>query len=284
VHAAPLPGSKRPVTPRPAAAAAILALLAGGCAGAPGEGPASGSASGRALSAAEAAPWVVREAPTTHTVVADSIGEDPAVEALVAPFRERMGDRIQEVIGYASGPLAKGWPEGTLGTFAADALLWAARSRVPERVDMALMNNGGLRVPIAPGPITVGKMFELMPFENMVSVLVLSGEQVEALAAAIARRGGEPIAGFSLRIELAGGERLARDVRVGGEPLDPEGRYRLVTNDYLANGGDEFAILLEALQREDLPLLVRDAFVEFVRAEGTIEPRTEGRITGEVGR
>jgi 2',3'-cyclic-nucleotide 2'-phosphodiesterase (5'-nucleotidase family) len=220
----------------------------------------------------------------THTVVADSIGDDPDVETLVAPFRERMGDRIQEVVGEASGLLTKGWPEGTLGTFAADALLWAARSRVPVEVEMALMNNGGLRVPIAPGPITVGKMFELMPFENMVSVLVLSGEQVRALAGAIARRGGEPIAGFSLRIELVGGERVARDVRVGGEPVDPARRYRLATNDYLANGGDEFGILLEALEREDLPLLVRDAFLEYIRQAGIIEPRMDGRITAEVGR
>jgi 2',3'-cyclic-nucleotide 2'-phosphodiesterase (5'-nucleotidase family) len=271
-------------------AAVFLAFLLVACGTGPGQEPVSAPAPASppvpAVSPATVAtgPWSVLEAPVTHTVVADSILDDPKVEALVAPFRERMGSRIQEVVGEAAGPLSKGWPEGTLGVFAADALLWVARNRVSETVDMALMNNGGLRVPIAQGPITVGKMFELMPFENMVAVLVLSGDQVEDLAAVIAGRGGEPIAGFSFRIELVGGQRVAREIRVGDEPVDPSRRYRLVTNDYLANGGDDFAILLDAQEREDLPLLVRDAFMEYLRAIQTIEPRLEGRITGELRR
>jgi 2',3'-cyclic-nucleotide 2'-phosphodiesterase (5'-nucleotidase family) len=277
-------------TLRAGSSLAVLLWLLIGCSFGPSQepgpapGPPSAPAAPGAPLAASPGAWAVVEAPVTHTVVADSIEDDPAVEAMVAPFRERMGDRIQEVVGEAAGPFTKSWPEGTLGVFAADALLWAARNRVPFAVDMALMNNGGLRVPIAPGPITVGKMFELMPFENMVSLLVLSGRQVEDLAGVIARRGGEPISGFAFRIEMAGEERVARDIRVAGEPLDPERRYRLATNDYLANGGDEFAILTEALEREDLPLLVRDAFIEYLRAAGTIEPRLEGRITGELRR
>jgi 2',3'-cyclic-nucleotide 2'-phosphodiesterase (5'-nucleotidase family) len=277
-------------SPRAVTAAAFLAFLLTSCGTAPAPepvpspAPAFPPAPATSPATVGTGAWAILEAPVTHTVVADSIQDDPEVEALVEPFRQSMGDRIQEVVGEAAGPLSKGWPEGTLGVFAADALLWVARNRVSEPVDMALMNNGGLRVPIAPGPITVGKMFELMPFENMVAVLVLSGEQVEDLAAVIARRGGEPIAGFGLRIELVGDQRVARDVRVGGEPVDPARRYRLVTNDYLANGGDEFAILLGALEREDLPLLVRDAFMEYLRAIQTIEPRLEGRITGELRR
>jgi 2',3'-cyclic-nucleotide 2'-phosphodiesterase (5'-nucleotidase family) len=216
--------------------------------------------------------------------MADSVADDPALEALVAPFRAGMGDRITEVIGEASGLLAKGWPEGTLGNFAADAILAAARSRFPETVHMAMANNGGLRVPIAPGPITVGKMFELMPFENMISVLSLTGTQVEALAQDIAARGGEPVAGFSFRIEMEGDDRVARDVLVGGESPDPAGVYHLATSDYLAGGGDEMATLASALDRVDLPILVRDGFIEFVREAGVIRPRIEGRITTEVRR
>jgi 2',3'-cyclic-nucleotide 2'-phosphodiesterase (5'-nucleotidase family) len=271
-------------TYRSTSAAALLAFVLAACGTGPGQERVGAPAPLAPSTDARAGALAVLEAPVTYTVVADSIREDPEVEALVAPFRQSMGDRIQVVVGEAAGPLSKGWPEGTLGVFAADALLWVARNRVSEPVDMALMNNGGLRVPIAPGPITVGKMFELMPFENMVAVLVLSGKQVEDLAAVIARRGGEPVAGFGFRIELVGDQRVARDVRVGGEPVDPARRYRLVTNDYLANGGDEFAILLDALEREDLPLLVRDAFMEYLRAIQTIEPRLEGRITGELRR
>ncbi len=268
----------RPKALLPPALAALVALGCGGTAppgpGAP-PGPAgTGGPEGR----------TVREAPVRFTVLADSIPDDPGVEALVAPFRSRMGEGVTEVIGEAAGAMTKAWPEGTLGNFAADAILHAARARVQGPVQMALANNGGLRVPVPQGPITVGKMFELMPFENMVSVVTLTGEQVEELARHIARRGGEPIAGFTLRIEVEGERRVAREVRIGGEAPDPRGLYRLATSDYIANGGDEFEVLTRAVEREDLPLLVRDAFIAYVRERGRIEPRLEGRISGEVRR
>jgi len=205
------------------------------------------------------------------------------MEALVEPYRERMGEEIRQVIGEAEVLLAKSVPEGTLGNFAADAMLWAARRDSDRPVDMALTNNGGLRVPIAPGPITVGQMFELMPFENKLSILTLTGSQVQDLADVLAERRGEPIAGFTFHIETAENGRVARDVRVGGKPLEPAAEYRLVTNDYMANGGEGYEPLLNPLSREDLTVLLRDAFIQYVRERGVIREEIEGRITGGIG-
>lgn len=216
----------------------------------------------------------------SFTVIADSIPEKGELERLVAPFRERMGEEIREVIGEAAVPLTEAVPEGTLGNFAADAILWMARRHSSIPIQMAMTNNGGLRVPIPPGPITVGLIFELMPFENRLSVLTLSGDQVQELANQIAGMRGEPIAGFSFRIQEVDGERVARDVRVDGAPVDPQARYRLVTNDYLANGGGNLTPLHHPLSREDLPILIRDALIEYVREVGVIDTELEGRITG----
>ncbi len=213
----------------------------------------------------------------------DSVPEDGAVEDLIAPFRERMEEEIRQVIGQAAVPLSKASPEGTLGNFAADAMLWAARRETGRTIHMAMTNNGGLRVPLAPGPITVGHMFELMPFENMLSVLTLSGRQVQELAHGLAAMRGEPIAGFSFRIEAEGEGWVARDLRVGGEPVRPGARYRLVTNDYLANGGGSLTPIHEPLEREDLPILLRDTFIDYVREVGVIRAGIEGRITGGIG-
>jgi 2',3'-cyclic-nucleotide 2'-phosphodiesterase (5'-nucleotidase family) len=190
-----------------------------------------------------------------------------------------MADRISEVIGEANGLFTEARPEGSLGNFAADAVLEVARANYPEPVDMALVNNGGLRIPIAAGPITVGQMFELMPFENLISILLLEGSTVRALADQIARRRGEPVAGFSFRIVEVGGERRAVDIEVGGEPLVSDRLYRLATSDFLASAGDDLSALLSARSREDLPILIRDAFIAYIREHGSIEPRVEGRIT-----
>jgi 2',3'-cyclic-nucleotide 2'-phosphodiesterase (5'-nucleotidase family) len=237
-----------------------------------------------ASSAHEPERWTPEEITAAHTVIADSIGDDPALEALVAPFRERMGEEIRTVIGEAAVLLAKSVPEGTLGNFATDAMLWAARREISEPVHMAMTNNGGLRIPIAPGPITVGQMFELMPFENNLSVLTLTGIQIQELADTLAARRGEPIAGFTFRIEAVGEGRAARDILVGGVPLDPNAEYRLVTNDYLANGGESMTPFQSPVARGDLPVLLRDAFIRYVREEGLIRAEIEGRIRGGIGR
>jgi 2',3'-cyclic-nucleotide 2'-phosphodiesterase (5'-nucleotidase family) len=226
----------------------------------------------------------VVESTVSFSVVSESVQEDPELAALVAPYRDQMGARIGEVIGQTSEILVKGWPEGTLGNFAADALLHAARARSPEPVDMALVNNGGLRIPIPEGSITVGQMFELMPFDNMISILTLEGGQVEALAHDIARRGGAPVSGLSFHILTAGGDMVASEIRVAGAVLDSEHLYRIAAPDYIANGGDDYQVLADAVKRSDLGVLVRDAFIEYLRERGTIRPRIEGRITGRVRR
>ncbi len=229
-------------------------------------------------------PLRVVDAPVSFTVLEASVHDDPEIESLLAPFRDRMAEEIRQQIGETTGMLSKALPEGTLGNFATDAMLWAANREVDEPVSMALTNNGGLRIPIGPGPITVGQMYELMPFENMLSVLVLSGYQVEALCDELAEGRGAPISGFSFRIESRGNRRTAQDILIGGDPLDLEEEYHLVTNDYMANGGDSYPSLMNPRERLDLPILLRDAFIAYVRHEGVIEPKLEGRITGGIGR
>ncbi len=262
-------------------------LLPFGCGGSPGT---PGTAPSPAPLRPEGAPPAslaeelgVLDSPTSFSAVNGSIQDDSRIEALVAPFRARMGEEIQQVIGEATGILSKAVPEGTLGNFAADAMLWAANSLIPAPAHMALTNNGGLRVPIGSGPITTGQMYELMPFENMLSILVLTGLQVQKLCNELAEKMGEPIAGFSFHIGVEDDHRVAQDIMVQGKPLDREAEYLLVTNDYLANGGESLSTLQSPVAREDLPVLLRDAFIDYVKHLGVIEPKMEGRITGGIG-
>ena len=217
-------------------------------------------------------------APTAgYTAISDSLDPDPAIDALIAPFRERLEAGVNEEIGTTTVHLQKGGLESGLGNMAADAMLTIANTLTDQPVDLALTNNGGLRVPIAKGPITVGEIYELMPFENMMTVLELSAVQVDSLAQDIADARGEPIAGFSFTIDEATGN--VHDIMVANQPLAHDRTYRLVTSDYLANGGGRIAAIWQPVSREDLNMLLRDAFIEYIRAQGTISPAIEGRIT-----
>jgi 5'-nucleotidase len=69
------------------------------------------------------------------------------------------------------------------------------------------------------------------------------------------------------------------DVRVGGQPLDPERLYSVATNDFLADGGDGFAVFKLGRQRRDTQLDLRDLFIEYLRRVGSVSARLDGRIT-----
>ena len=258
--------------------ASAVALLAASCANAPPRARPSPP---------PPAAFAVQDARVGHSEIDDALVAAPDIEALVAPYRERLEKRLAEVLGHATGEFAKADPEGTLDNLVADALLQAARRHARDTVHIALVNEGGIRVPLSAGPILMRHAYELLPFENIVVVLSLSGGLLEDLADQIARTGGEPVAGWTM--ELDGDDAVG--VRVDGEPVDPNRTYRLATVDYLANGGGDWGALweVEAGAREDLDVLIREAFVEYLRERGTVAPVLDGRIrlaaggTGEDG-
>lgn len=219
----------------------------------------------------------VPETRVGFVTVSDTVAADAEVAALVAPYRARLAGEMAEVIGRAAVRMEKGGAESLLGNFAADAML-AASARLPGGpADIAVTNNGGLRVPVAEGPITVERMYELMPFDNYLVVVTLTGVGVDSLAQQLARAGGEPVAG--LRFTLVEPTETAVDVTVGGRPVDPEASYRVVTSNYLAAGGGYMPALWTPAAREDFDVFLRDVFIAYVRAEGVVEPVLEGRIT-----
>ena len=222
------------------------------------------------------ATFAIREAPVVFTEVGDSLEPAADIEAMIAPYRTQLEDQLAEVLGHARGAFVKDDPEGALDNLVADALLEVARELAAGPVHVSLINEGGLRVPIAEGPIRMRHAYELLPFENFVTVLSLSGIQMERLADEIAAANGEPIAGWTM--ELDGDD--AVEVRVAGEPIDPDATYRLATVDYLVNGGGTWSVLWEARpeDREDLGILIRDVFVHYLRTHGTVTPELDGRI------
>ncbi len=257
------------------------ALAVGACAKPGGveraPGPASDLGAAPEREAATAPELASARAPGPLFVeIGDSIPPSAEIEGILAPYRAEMEAELAEVLAQARGPFEKAEPEGTLDNLVADAVLHVARQLAEDTVHVAMLNDGGLRVPLAPGPLRVNHAFELLPFRNYVVVLTLAGDQMERLADQIAATGGEPVAGWTMA--LADGEAI--DVRVGGEPVDQDAEYRLATIDYLADGGGSWSVLWEPKDggREDLDILIRDAFACHLRQVGEVTPELDGRI------
>lgn len=182
-------------------------------------------------------------------------------EQMITPYRDSLSSIMNEVIGISDTLLLKEQPEGTLGNFCADAYREIAASYTAKPVDVCFMNNGGFRVPSLPkGNITVGHIYELMPFDNNLVVIEISGKDMIRICNRIAQRGGWPVSG--LRMKISGYK--ASEISIGGLPVDSTGTYTIATSDYLANGGDELE-LLKAYPQQKSTLLLRQALIDYIR-------------------
>lgn len=192
--------------------------------------------------------------------ITDSV--DP-IEALVEPYRSQLSVVMDEVLAITPKPLVKARPSSTLGQWFAEVLLDATAPLYDGVIDVAIQNYGGLRIPEIPaGPITVGSIFELMPFDNTVVFMTMTGTQLQELLDHTARDGGWPLAGASFEID---GEKAVH-VEIGGRALEAHAHYTVMLPDYVANGGND-CDFLQTWPREDTGVFIRDAVIPYLRAQ-----------------
>jgi 2',3'-cyclic-nucleotide 2'-phosphodiesterase (5'-nucleotidase family) len=213
---------------------------------------------------------------------------DPAMTALVARYQARLSQALDGRIGETRVPLdarnaALRTGETNVGNYVADVI----RARL--RADVAVMNGGGIRgnQVVPAGPLARRDVNALVPFLNVLVKLEVSGrvllDVLERSVAAYPRESGGflQVSGLAFTFDPTRppGARVQR-VLVDGRPLDPERRYTLATNSYLARGGDGYAMLATAKQLvgpEDGPGLA-ETLVEAIERAGAIAPVVEGRI------
>ncbi|MBQ8673190.1 MAG: 5'-nucleotidase C-terminal domain-containing protein [Bacteroides sp.] len=205
---------------------------------------------------------------------------DNEMARLLAPYRQKMDSLRHRVVGRAAVSMDRERPEDLLQNLVADVLREAAVMVQPQPADMGLMNIGGLRNVLTQGDVTYETIFEILPFENSLCVLTLTGRNLLLLFENIAARGGEGVSGVTLRISTDG--RLL-EARVGGQPVEPDRLYTVATIDYLAEGNDGMPALLQAEKRECPPdATLRDLFLRYVErqtAQGKeLTSKREGRI------
>jgi 2',3'-cyclic-nucleotide 2'-phosphodiesterase (5'-nucleotidase family) len=185
---------------------------------------------------------------------------DTAISVLLKPYSDSVNKSMNDVLGFNENTLEKKQPEGSLGNFMADAVLYIAEKKFNTRVDAALINFGGVRLNQLPaGNITRGKLYELMPFDNLIVLQKLKGTLLQEFLNHIAGRGGWPVAGINMQIKNAN----AVNVTIGGKAINPDVEYTIANSDYIANGGDD-AIMLKSIPQQNIGYLMRDALIEYV--------------------
>ncbi|MBI4371201.1 MAG: bifunctional metallophosphatase/5'-nucleotidase [Elusimicrobia bacterium] len=203
----------------------------------------------------------------------DQVGEDSAVKAIVERRAAEAGRLFDQVVATAAAELSRRREgESPLGSWMADCYRdWSG-------ADVALQNAGGIRADIPAGPVTLRTLFYVMPFDNELVGLRLTGAQLRAvLAHAVGAPRTGQLSGVEVRRRRDGliGERLV-SAAVGDRPLDDGKTYVLETLDFLVSGGDgyDFGDAVPAPSG----VLARDVLRACAAKQGTISPPRPGRL------
>jgi 2',3'-cyclic-nucleotide 2'-phosphodiesterase (5'-nucleotidase family) len=193
--------------------------------------------------------------------VDSGLQENPELEALIAPYRREMNKLMEEVIGFAAMDLKKGRPEAPLNNYVSDLILKRANREYPQPVHAAVTNVSGLRREIPRGPITVGEIYEVYPFDNELVVLKMSGSQIRELAQQIGEKGGECIAGLKIEFQ----DKILSNILINQKKINLDTTYFVVTHDYLSSPGREDLGILGRVPGEALGVFVREAIIDEIR-------------------
>ncbi|MES5099298.1 5'-nucleotidase C-terminal domain-containing protein [Agrobacterium sp. BA1120] len=178
--------------------------------------------------------------------------------------------------------------ECTMGNLVSDALL----DRVKDQgITIAIQNGGGLRASIDAGPVTMGEVLTVLPFQNSVATFQIKGvDLVAALengASQIEEGAGRFVQTAGLKYSFdrskpAGSRIVSVEVKEGDAfvKLDPEKTYGVVTNNYTRTGGDGFkTFATKAINPYDFGPSLEDAVAAYIGANSPYKPYTDGRVT-----
>ena len=217
------------------------------------------------------APLDIR-ARATERAIDESIPDDPAVNVMLAPYKGKVRE-LDTPIGKLAGDLSKGgMGGGSLGNFVADALRDRAQAKLGKPVLLAVINSSGLRKNrMTAGNISTSDIYELLPFENALVSLDLNGEQLRRfLDVTVERRNAQSGARIAYRAG-AGDKNQIVSAKLGSagaeREIDPKATYTIVTIDYLVKRGGDYSVLQEAKNVQQLGLTMRDAVIDYVKAQ-----------------
>jgi 2',3'-cyclic-nucleotide 2'-phosphodiesterase (5'-nucleotidase family) len=217
------------------------------------------------------------------------VAPDPEIAAIVKKHEDKLDESLKVAVGKTAVELDSRratvrLKEAAIGNLFADAI------RDYVKADIGLTNGGGIRGDrtYEPGTVLTRKdVLTELPFGNVAVLLEISGAELrkaleEGVSAVEDTAGRFPhVSGMRFVFDAARpkGNRVL-EVEIGGKPLDPTAKYKLATNEYIADGGDGYASLQRAARIIDASggALMATVVMDYIAAKGEVAPRLEGRI------
>lgn len=204
------------------------------------------------------------------------------IDSFIQPYYNRINTILDSTLAYAPKMLTKddGQYNTSEGNLMADLLLEQSspifKSRTGKDVDFVLFNHGGIRSIISKGNVSARTAYEVMPFENGITVVELSGASVLELAKFVIKSGrAHPVAGIQIIIDK---NEAVKELKIQGKPFDENRNYFVATSSYLVTGGDNMGFFKDGLSFTDIDYFIRNAMIDYFKKKDTIYAEVDNRI------
>lgn len=197
---------------------------------------------------------------------------DPAIETMLEPYRQGVRALDTNIIGRSEKGMTQSSPE--LLNYMSDRALQRGQ-QLADGVQLAIINKGGLRTDMPKGKVSEGNIMTIMPFQNRYVVLDIKGDELLKNFDIMARQGGQ---GVSANVEaiIDPETKTCAQVTISGKPIDPNVTYRIVTLDYLAQGGDYMEPLRTGTMVASSPYCVHDDVIMLIRSDKKLSQHIDG--------
>ncbi len=215
---------------------------------------------------------------TLNYLYDDEVPDDEQMLKVIGKWKDKLKQITDEVVTTSPSALTRSYgEESNMGDMVADAMLNAH----PE-YDFAVTNSGGLRQDIDAGLVRVGDLISAFPFPNTVVQLQMKGSDMRAIfehGAGLTNgilqvsKGVEVVYDESKPV----GSRIVKcDIK--GEPLDDRKTYKVLTSNFLADGGDGFLVFKKTLSYKNTGVGILESMVKYLKKFKTFDQKIEGRV------
>lgn len=221
----------------------------------------------------------LRKITAKNNAIDSTIVASTKITAMIAPYKEKLTSQMDQVLTVAATNFTKEQRnmQSTLGNLMADMCYDIATTKLAaqETIHFAMFNSGGLRTSMAAGAITKEEAFKLMPFDNELVLVTLSGAKINALVHYfISHKSAHPL---SKNIALTIKDNQF-DLKIKGEQFDATKTYTVLTSDYLQQGGDHMDFFKDPVQLTKLNYKVRDAIIDYFTKVDTLKTTIDNRV------
>lgn len=215
---------------------------------------------------------VVASVDNTYKTKSDII-PDAATVKVFEEYEVKLAPVLNEKVGVAKAEFEHGGPNvSALGLWTCEVMAEKAGTQI------GLQNGGGLRRTLYAGDITMGDLYEVMPYDNQLVKMELPGKDLKAAienGLLNPNIGDGSFSGLKVVYDSQAefGSRLISLSLLDGTPIEDDKYYTVATNDFILTGGDKYDFS-NAKNVIDTYVPIREVMIEAIKKTGSISPKT----------